>query len=218
MRICVLIPTYNEAKTIGTLVHQVKKYIPDVLVIDDGSSDRTAQLVKHAQGKVIYNLINRGKGAALRQGFQEILREDYEWILTMDGDGQHNPEEIPLFLEKAEGENAVLIIGNRLRPKQKMPVLRWLTNQVMSCLISSMIHQRVFDTQCGYRLIHRELLEKVRLRSRRFEGESELVIQAGRLGFNISSVPIHSIYNGSVSQIRPLRDAFRFLRLLLNLH
>lgn len=218
MKICVLIPTYNEARTIRTLVSQVRAHIPDVLVIDDGSSDGTAQEVKRAQGRVIYNVMNRGKGAALRQGFQEILKGGYDWILTMDGDGQHNPEEIPLFLEKAQKENAVLIIGNRLRPRQKMPFLRWLTNQAMSCLISGMVQQRICDTQCGYRLIHRRLLEKIHLKSHRFEGESELVIQAARLGFKISSVSICSIYNGSISQIRPVRDAFRFFRLLLTLH
>lgn len=218
MKICALIPTYNEAKTIGVLVTQVRKYIPDVLVIDDGSWDRTAQLAGLAQARVIYNPINHGKGAALRQGFEQILKEGYDSVLTMDGDGQHSPDEIPLFLEKARKEKADLVIGNRLQEKAAMPMIRWITNQAMSFLISKLIGQEIQDTQCGYRLIHRAVLQKTQLKSARYEGESELVMQAVRSGFKVVSVPIHSIYHGETSQIRPFSDTLRFIRLLASFH
>ncbi len=218
MKICVLIPTYNAAKTIQSLVTGIRKYIPDVLVIDDGSWDRTAQLAGLAQARVIYNPINHGKGAVLRQGFEQILKEEYDSVLTMDGDGQHSPDEIPSFLEKALEEKADLIIGNRLQEKAEMPTIRWMTNHTMSFFISKLIGQKIQDTQCGYRLIHRTVLQKTQLKSMRYEGESELVMQAVRSGFKVVSVPIRSIYNGETSQIRPFRDTLRFIRLLANLH
>lgn len=218
MKICALIPTYNEAKTIGVLVSKVREYIPDVLVVDDGSWDRTAQLAGLAQAKVIYNPINRGKAAALRQGFERILKEGYDLVLTIDGDGQHSPDEIPLFLEKARQEKADIVIGNRLQQRAKMPALRWTTNHLMSFFISKLVGQKIQDTQCGYRLIHRNVLQKTELKSARYEGESELVIRAVRLGFKVISIPIRSIYNGQASRIRPFRDTLRFIRLLANLH
>ena len=218
MKICVLIPTYNAAKTIQSLVTGIRKYIPDVLVIDDGSWDRTAQLAGLAQARVIYNPINHGKGAVLRQGFEQILKEEYDSVLTMDGDGQHSPDEIPSFIEKALEEKADLIIGNRLQEKAEMPTIRWMTNHTMSFFISKLIRQKIQDTQCGYRLIHRTVLQKTQLKSMRYEGESELVMQAVRSGFKVVSVPIRSIYNGETSQIRPFRDTLRFIRLLANLH
>lgn len=213
-KICALIPTYNEAGTICPLVTAIRKYIPDVLVIDDGSSDRTAPLAEQALAKVIYNPINHGKGATLRQGFEQILKQDFEWVLTMDGDGQHSPSEIPLFLQEIQKKDTALVIGNRMDGKGKMPALRRATNWGMSFLISQLVRQRIPDTQCGYRLIHRELLQKAGIQSRRFEVESELVIQAARMGFKISSVPIHAIYNGSTSQIHPFLDGIRFFQLL----
>ncbi len=218
MKICVLIPAYNAAKTIHPLVTGIRKYIPDVLVIDDGSWDRTAQLAELAQARVIYDPINHGKGFALRKGFEQILKEGYDSVLTMDGDGQHSPDEIPLFLEKARKEKADLVIGNRLEKKAAMPMIRWITNHAMSFLISKLIGQEIQDTQCGYRLIHRTVLQKMQLKSMRYEGESELIVRAVRSGFKVVSVPIRSIYNGETSQIRPFRDALRFIRLLANLH
>lgn len=219
MKICVLIPAYNAAKTIHSLVAGIRRYIPDVLVIDDGSWDRTAQLAELAQARVVYDPINHGKGFALRKGFEQILKEGYDSVLTMDGDGQHSPDEIPLFLEKARTEKADLVIGNRLEKKAAMPTIRWMTNHAMSFLISELIGQKIQDTQCGYRLIHRAVLQKTRLESTRYEGESELILQAVRLKFKVVSVPICAIYNGDeTSQIRPFRDTLRFIRLLANLH
>ena len=214
MKICVLIPAYNEAKTIQSLVEEVRKYIPDVLVIDDGSIDKTAPLAESAQAKVCYQPINRGKGAILRQGFEEALRQGFDWVLTMDADGQHSPQDIPVFLEKTQQGTAGMVIGNRLNDRGEMPAVRWVTNHLMSFLISRLVHQEIPDTQCGFRLIHRDILQKVQLESARFDIESELVIQTVKSGFKITSVPIRSIYDGQTSQIRPIKDTIRFIRLL----
>ncbi len=216
MKICALIPAYNEAKTILPLIQETQRYIPDVIVLDDGSQDETLQLVQQTDAKVLINRVNQGKGITLRRGFEYALQQGFDWILTMDGDGQHNPGDIPVFLDILKREQDCIVIGNRMYQRNQMPWIRWITNQTMSKIISKIVKQYIPDTQCGYRLIHRRVLAAMPLlKSKKFEIESELVIEAARAGFKIISIPIHSIYQGQESQIKPLRDTIRFLRLLL---
>lgn len=213
----VIIPAYQAQKAIGPLVREVRAQGLPVIVVDDASTDATAAEAEKAGASVIRRAANGGKGAALRDGFERALQDGTGWVVTMDADGQHLPSEIGAFLRRAEQGGADLLVGNRMQKPRGMPPDRWLTNFVMSKIISRVAGQKVPDTQCGFRLIRRRLLEKVRLVTDRFEIESELVIRAGWAGFRIESVPISSVYRRQISFIRPLRDTVRFFSFLRSL-
>ena len=218
MKVCVLIPTYNESRAIGGLVSNVIKEGHDILVVDDGSSDNTAAIAIEKGANVIKNKNNMGKGASLKTGFAYALQYKYDAVIVMDGDGQHKTEDIKRFIQAALTGSADLIVGNRMRRAKSMPLIRWATNRCLSGIISRITGQHIPDTQCGFRLIKRRLLEKVNLMTSKYETESEILIRAGKKNFKIDSLPIDSIYNGEVSRIHPLIDAFRFTRLILKIN
>lgn len=214
MKTCIIIPTYNEAMAIGSLVKRIRQQGLDVVVIDDGSSDNTCVIAKDNGAIVLRNEVNKGKGASLIRGFQYILSNDFDAVITMDGDGQHVPEDIPYFVRLATYSNSDIFIGNRMLKKRNMPYLRILTNNFMSLLISIVAGQKIPDTQCGFRLIKRKVLEKVNLKTSKYETESEIIIKASRLDFKIESIPIKTIYAGEKSQINPLVDTIRFIKFI----
>ncbi|MCX5703536.1 MAG: glycosyltransferase family 2 protein [Candidatus Omnitrophica bacterium] len=215
MRTCVIIPTYNEARAIAGLVKEIKRQDLDVLVVDDGSGDNTAQIAKDSGAIVLRNEINQGKGASLIKGFNYALSRDYDAVITMDGDGQHLPEDIPYFIRLAAYSDGAIFIGNRMQSTKNIPLVRFLTNKFMSWLISGIAKQKIPDTQCGFRLIKKEALKKVPLATSKYETESEILIRGSRLGFKIESVPIKTIYMGEKSQINPFIDTLRFFRFLI---
>lgn len=214
MKICVLIPTYNESKAIGGIIKRIKGQGLETVIVDDGSFDHTADIARQAGAVVLENKINQGKGASLIQGFSYVLNSGFDAVITMDGDGQHLPEDIPFFLRLATYSQVGILVGNRMSKTKDMPVIRSVTNKFMSWLISSVIKQRIPDTQCGFRLIKREVLEKIKLKTTKYEIESELLIKAARLGFKIESVPIKTVYAGEKSQINPVMDTVRFIKFI----
>lgn len=209
-----VIPAYQAKQTIGPLVVDLKRLGLPVIVVDDASNDGTAKAAEAAGASVICRRMNGGKGAALRDGIPAALQMGCDWVLTLDADGQHLVSEIPLFLREAQRGGADLLIGNRMGRPRGMPLDRWLTNLIMSRIISKAAGQKIPDTQCGFRVVHRRVMEKVRLTCDRFEVETELVIRAAWAGFRIASVPVTSVYRRQISFIRPLRDTLRFLRFL----
>lgn len=215
MNNCVLIPAYNEAKIIKQLVEKIARLGFSVVVIDDGSKDNTVALAQSAGAVVLTTDKNRGKGASLRRGFAYVLKHDYDNIIIMDGDGQHAPDNIKNFIEELARSNADLIIGNRMHKAKGMPLERWLTNNVMSFFVSLVCHQHIPDSQCGFRLIKKKTLEAIHLKSKKFQIDSELLIQAHRKGFKIGSCPIDTIYTGSRSKINPILDTVRFSSFIL---
>lgn len=214
MKICALIPSFNEAKTIGILIDQIKTKGLDVVVIDDGSVDQTAMIASCSGADVLKNKENMGKGASLKEGFQYILKKDYDAVVTMDGDGQHSPEDIIHFIEKAVSSEADIIIGNRMTACENMPFLRRLTNRIMSLVISRLCRQDIPDSQCGFRLIKRKVIEGMNPISANYEIESEMIIEARRRGFKICSIPVQTIYGQEISQIHPVIDTLRFLKFI----
>lgn len=212
MNTCVIIPTYNEEKTIGDIIERIKDQGLSVLIIDDGSTDNTAQIAKEKSAILIRNSHNQGKGAALIKGYDYIKRNAFDSVITMDGDGQHLPEDIPNFLETARRSQYEFFIGNRMLKPHGMPLLRQLTNRVMSWFISLIIGQKISDTQCGFRLIKRSLLEKINFTTHRFETETEILLKSGKLGYRIISIPVRTVYLHEKSQINPLVDTIRFVR------
>ena len=216
-RLCVLIPSYNEAKTIGNIVKEVKAQGITVYVVDDGSSDNTSAVAEDAGAIVIKNEKNLGKGASLREGFKYILKERCDAVIVMDGDNQHEARSVPDFVRQMEEEGADMVIGNRMLDTKAMPYIRFSTNRLMSYVLSKMCGQKIPDTQCGYKLITRKVLENITLDSSNFEIESEFIVKVGRKGFKINSVPIKTIYQDEKSKINPISDTLRFFAFIIRI-
>jgi len=209
-----LIPSFNEEKTIGWLVMNLKAKGFDVTVIDDGSIDQTARLAHGNGAEVIINEHNLGKGASLRKAFEILKTRAYEGVIIMDGDGQHLPPDVDQFIQCFRDKSPGLVVGNRMHRPKRMPFVRQLTNAFMSLMISRMCRQRIPDTQCGFRLISMDALRAISLNTDRYEIESEMLLEVARLGFKIESVPITSVYDGQYSAIHPVKDTVRFFKFI----
>lgn len=213
---CLVIPCYNVAYALDGILPQLKVKPVDVLVVDDGSTDATSETAFKHKVKILRNSRNLGKGASLRKGFDYALRQGYEAVIVMDGDGQHLPSDIGNFLKVGSlSPEADIIVGNRMRHPAGMPRMRRLTNTIMSGLISRICRQDIPDTQNGFRLIRTRLLARLELTSSRFEIETELIIKAAAVRARIISIPIASVYKNHSSRINPLLDTFRFMRFIL---
>jgi glycosyltransferase involved in cell wall biosynthesis len=210
----VVIPCLNEASRIGNLVKSIRSRLPLVLVVDDGSRDGTGKVGAEAGARVLRHEVSLGKGAALQDGWKLAAAWGARWVLSLDGDGQHAPEDIPLFLEAAEKTGAALIVGNRMDRPGVMPWVRSLTNRFMSWKLSRLAGCALPDTQCGYRLMYLDAWSALNLKTAHFEFESELLIAMARAGFRIEFIPIQVIYGDERSKIHPLRDTWRWFRWL----
>lgn len=209
----VLIPAHNESRNISVVVASAKKYLP-VLVVDDGSTDGTASLAKAAGAKVLRQSPNQGKGTALLAGFRQLLKTGYETVITLDGDGQHDPAEIPEFLAAYRRHPTGLIIGQR--NFTEMPFIRRLANTLGRIAFSLSIGHPITDNQSGYRLISHELMDLMLADDEPgFEFEVDMIVLALKHNLGISWVPIKTIYTGGASHIKPLPHLFNFLRICL---
>jgi glycosyltransferase involved in cell wall biosynthesis len=214
MRVMAVIPARDAATTVGAVVGGLRRELPDleVLVVDDGSTDATADAARAAGASVVRHEVNQGKGAALQTGFDEALKRGAEAVLALDADGQHDPAFARPLIEELTTSDVV--VGSRDSNRGDMPWIRRATNSFMTRVISGLAGRRIPDSQSGYRAIRAEVLRAVRPRSRRFEYESEFLIAAARVGFRIGEVPVPSLYNAPGSHIRPVRDTLRFIRLV----
>lgn len=218
MKFCILIPVFNEDKTINSLVGEAKAFTRDIIIVDDGSTDETASIVKKLDVVVISHAKNKGKGASLRTGFEYILKNSScEYIIVIDADGQHSPQFIPDFIRKADESKADIVIGNRMHDVSAMPFVRKLTNRIMSFIISKVTGQNIPDTQCGYRLLRRRVLEELKLETFNYDTESEILFQAAKKSFKIDSVGVSTIYQKQKSSINPFIDTIRFIKLLIKI-
>ncbi len=213
-RCVVVIPAHQEESRIGAVVRECLRSPVEVWVIDDGSKDETGRVAAEAGARVLSHPVNLGKGRAIRTALQEFRKEPRDYLLFLDGDGQHDPAAIPSFITRAESTGADIVLGNRMLLPLGMPPVRQLTNFVMSWLISQMAGQDIPDSQCGYRMLSRRFVEAFAPTTERFELESEMLIQAGRMGMDILSVPIPVIYAGESSHIDPVTDTIRFIRMV----
>lgn len=217
-RFCALIPSYNLARTIACVVRRTQLYLADIFVVDDGSSDDTALLAVESGATVLKVAANGGKGWALRQGFREVLRGNWEGVVTLDGDLQHDPDDIPLIIAAYERSGADIVVGSRMRKAEKMPRLRYYTNRVGVFCISWAAGQPLEDSQSGFRFYHRRVIESIPLRTTRYDTETEIVIKAGLEGMKIISIPIKTIYyrgDDMVSHYRPFTDTFHISMVFL---
>jgi len=191
-----LVPAYNEAGTIGQIIAEIKNYLDKVIVVDDGSLDNTREEAEKAGAIVLKHNKNLGKGAALKTGFEYILKNfpETQAVITLDADGQHNPNEIPKFIEAFNKTGADLILGERLINRTKMPFLRRAGNTFFSWLISLRIGQKISDSQTGFRLISKRFLEKSNFKSDSYGIETEVLLSAPQDGFQIKTIPTSTIY------------------------
>lgn len=213
-RVAAIIPAYLEEKHVGDVVRRTLEQLDRVLVIDDGSTDQTSARAREAGAEVVAHPENRGKGEAIKTGLRFWSDKPVEYVLMLDADGQHLPEEIPRFLDAARARAAQLLIGTRMHDVETMPAVRRFVNRYMSRRISAVCGCEIPDTQCGFRMLHRSLVPRLLDGAGRFEYETEMLIVASRSGFAIESVPISTVYADEVSSIHPVRDTLRFFRLM----
>jgi glycosyltransferase involved in cell wall biosynthesis len=211
--IVALIPGYNEAPRIGAVIREARQRLP-VIVVDDGSSDGTADVAREAGATVVEQRPNQGKGAALRAGFRRAIDDGATAILTLDADGQHDPREIPRFLEAGAADPPPdLVIGSR--NFRAMPPVRRLSNELGRIAFSWAVGRPIPDNQSGYRLVSRRLAEATLASDEHgFAFEVEQITTCIRMGGTIAWVPIRTIYAGEPSHIRPIAHLREFVRIV----
>ena len=207
-----VIPCLNEGAGIAALVSALRQHVSLVLVVDDGSMDGTALLARGAGAAVIRHEQNRGKGAALRSGLSHLFEQGFEWAVTLDGDGQHAPEDLPALLRCAEQTGARLVIGNRMDNARAMPWLRRQVNRWMSRKLSQRAGRQLPDTQCGFRLIHLRTWAALSLNTEHFETESEMLMAFLAAEYPVAFAPIQVIRPSRRSHIHPVTDSLRWLK------
>lgn len=212
--VCVILPAFNEAPRIAAILQKIRALNLNVVLIDDGSTDDTVGIASGLGAAVISHGRNLGKGSAILTGFSYAREHGYELVITMDADGQHDPGEIPLFLDAYERTGIPVLVGNRMWARERMPRIRRWTNQYMSRILSRIMGIYVPDTQCGFRLFRTDVLPYGPTRSARFAMESEILLLLAQRGFRIDSVRISTIYHGQISRINPVADTVRFLVML----
>jgi glycosyltransferase involved in cell wall biosynthesis len=212
-RILAIIPAYNEEQHIADVIKSAALHLP-VLVVDDGSTDHTREVASQNGARVLRQIPNQGKGAALRTGFQHAIQEGFDAVLMLDADGQHDPAEIPKFLACYQSTRADLIIG--AREYSQMPIVRRISNNLGKLMLRWALGQDVRDNQSGYRLISSRLCERM-LESVEsgFEFEVEMVTWCLRGGFQLEWVAIRTIYADEKSHIQPLKHLIHFIRITL---
>ena len=210
-----VIPAYREEKHISDIVRRTRQELDHVLVVDDGSEDKTATRAREAGAEVIVHSQNRGKGEAIKTGLRYWLDRQFVHVIILDADGQHLPEEIGRFIAAAgSAVERSFFLGNRMNNLTGMPFIRRVVNRYMSNRISHVCGQKIPDTQCGFRMLDRQLIPELLGGGDRFDYETEMLIIASRKGYPIQSVPITTVYSDEVSKIHPARDALRFFKLM----
>ena len=214
IKVCVLIPAFREKGRIGSVLRRVMDHVPDVVVIDDGSGDGTAAEAEALGVVLLQHRENKGKGMALNTGFAYAREQGFDVAITLDGDGQHNPDDVPRFLEAYRRTGIPILIGNRMKDTVRMPMVRRWTNRFMSWLLSRELRQFIPDTQCGFRLYACDILPNKPVQSERYAAESEILLHLADRGIRMDSVPVTTIYRDERSKINPLTDTIRFFKML----
>lgn len=208
-KIAVLIPAYNSEDTVGRVVGGIKKYISDIVVVNDGSMDNTEEAASASGAYVINHKVRRGKGEALKTGFKALIDRGFKAILTMDADLQHDPEDIPLLIEKYREGGFGIVIGSRMASRRDIPKYRLIPNLVGNMFLSSASGREIEDSQCGMRIYSTELLKVITLNTSRYDTEAEAIIKAGKAGFEFAFVPIKAIYaEDQKTYFRPVVDTY----------
>jgi glycosyltransferase involved in cell wall biosynthesis len=213
----VLIPAYNEAGMIGSVVERVPEQCDTIRVVDDGSTDGTGACAREAGAVVLSHGDNEGKGEALKTGFRDFLDGSWEYLVMLDADGQHDPGKIPYLLEEILASNDALLIGSRTSRLDDLPGIRPYTNKLLRIFISGLVGQVIGDTQSGFRVLTRDTVRELTLTGSSFELESEMIIEAGLNGLSIGEREVGlPRMPGADSKWNPVEDYYRIIRLLFH--
>ncbi len=202
-----LIPAYGCESSVRSVVAGVRPFVDEVVVVDDGSADGTVAAAEAAGARVLRRRVNGGKGSALRDGLAVVLAEGFTHVAFVDADGQHDPSDLPRLLSAA-ASGADFVIGSRLASREAMPAKNFWANTIGDKVLSRMTGLPVEDGQSGYRVVAAELLAPLRLVSRRFAIENEILVKAAPRVKKLAIVPIRTIYGAGRSHYRPFRDTW----------
>jgi len=203
---CALVPAYRAEATVGDVVRGLLRHVPRVLVVDDGSSDRTSERATAAGAEILRLAANGGKGTALRAGLELLLASEATHVALVDADGQHDPADLPGLLAAAR-EGDAFVIGSRMGEADAIPAYRHRTNEIGSRILSRMTGLEIEDAQSGYRVVAAELLRRLRLNARGYIIETEMLLKAAPHLRRFRHVPVRAIYGGP-SHYRPFRDTW----------
>ena len=218
-KFAVVIPAFNEVATIRDLVERALRQAATIIVVDDGSSDGTGERLAGLPVRLLRNSRNEGKAAALWRGAQAALELGADAVVTLDGDGQHAPEDMPRLLTAAAEHSHTIVVGARLADPASIPRGRYLANRVAAFWLSWACGQRLADSQSGYRVYPAALFRRLAIphdRAHGFVFESEMLIEAARLGYPCVMVPIAAVYGSAMrrSHFRPVLDIVRITRMV----
>ncbi len=221
LRMAILIPAYNEGKHIEDVIRKCLKYRLDIIVVDDGSRDNTVEVVRKFSDDpetavfLLKHGVNMGKGEALKTGFAYAIDKKYTGVITIDADGQHDVEEIADFLNAFKEKEPDIIVGSRFQNVKGMPFIRLATNFFTSWIISAIAGRKINDVQSGFRFIGYKVLKNIKLETKNFETEPEVLMKASWLKYRIINIPITTIYHENfVSHVNPFTDTYKFFRLV----
>ncbi|MFH0846715.1 MAG: glycosyltransferase family 2 protein [Chloroflexota bacterium] len=205
-KVIVAIPACNEAQFIGEVIAKARNHVDEVIVVDDGSMDNTSEVARTHGARVIKHQMNQGVGAATRTAFEAIMKGDADILVTLDGDGQHNADEIPLLLAPIINRKADLVIGSRFIQSnyQQMPRYRKFGIDFITFLYNFGARTKITDSQSGFRAYSRRLIESVNITDAGFGFSVQVLIQARKKGLDIKEVPISCIYHSQSSSRNPI--------------
>ena len=215
MKYGAIIPAYNVEKKLAGVIDEIKHYLENIIVVNDGSSDSTKTVANNCDVIVLSHKNNSGKGAALITGFHKAISLNWDAIITLDADGQHDPNSIPDFINFFENntDDVDFIIGSRMKDISSMPLHRIFSNKTTSQLISWRIKQKITDSQSGYRLLKSDIVKNINLTTNHYDTETEILLKSGLSGYKISMLDINTIYNDASSSMHLLLDTLRFIKL-----
>jgi len=217
-KIGVVIPAYNAEKTIADVIGELVRYgfrKRNIIAVNDGSKDRTEDVIRSLNVHMLKHERNIGKGAALRDGFAAARQMNLKKVIVIDADSQHRVSDVDAFL-KVNGRYDITI-GERTNILANMPLDRMLTNRIVNLVVSLLSDVRTTDVQCGFRYVDLKIFDNVCLKTNNYQTESELFIKAARRRYKIGFVPVSTIYAGEKSHINPLLDTWRFINMAVRL-
>lgn len=223
LKIAILIPSFNEGKRICDVIKKCFVYNQDIIIVDDGSTDNTVEVLKEFETQknkkitIITHPANKGKGEALKTGFDFVVNNNYSGVITIDADDQHDAREINDFLNEVDKNDPDLIVGSRFSNTKGMPFIRRFVNYFTSWIISNIAGKKIEDVQSGYRFIKTKVLKNIKLETKNFDTEPEILIKAGWFNYKITNIPIKTIYHLDEfkSHVNPVKDTVKFFKLVL---
>jgi glycosyltransferase involved in cell wall biosynthesis len=205
MNVVAVIPCLNEENFISDIVTRAGKYVQTVIVVDDGSTDQTREVAEKAGAKVIRHESSRGAGAATRSGFEAAILENADIVVTIDGDGQHNPDEIPRLLNLIRGGSSDIVIGSRfLSDNGNVKKYRKFGIDLITTLFNFGAKAGVTDSQSGFRAYNRRAINSIKITDDGFGFSVETLVKARKIGLSMTAAPISCIYHGEGSTLNPL--------------